>query len=575
MPRSTPDEVKARGAALNAARAAVGLTEQSLQQWAAAGRKESVWIAKHLDAVAVNLLAARAWATLACAIFEGGPPPKIPRRENFRSIEGPPRNATSEVWQGITLRGQYSEPSERSALEHRGSWERYDGPLVLVWNAARGKSRQVVIPLKLANPGTAKGRREAHALTESSCWRGASVVRTWHKGKLRFELHLLVEKPAYVPEGRYDASPRDGRVGVDIGISSAACASVQKEKLAGALLINRSVADRETDKVAAQRERRLQRAMDRSLRATNQDAFQRGSSKKGGRAGAGCRKPGARLRRSKAYQGKRAELAETRRVRAAERERRINEWAVLVVANMGRELVVESVRIKNCAKLWGTSISAFAPSLLVAALKREALKAGGSFMLVETRTTKLSQACICAAVVKKPLSQRVHTCTCPHIGGARFHRDLFSAFLHTAVRQENIPAGDGKTRDFLEASTARLTLGPVAAAERLLGVAASRPGSLITADMLAVEDPFASVEGSRNRPRQRSAPRRAASGAVATQPCRTLDPTEVVSQPLPSGTGLAEGRGKSATAMAGTPSAARKSVPRVRENRKVPVHSDG
>ena len=60
LPHSTPEQVKLRNAALDAARVAVGLTEQSVQQWAGAGRKESGWIAQHLDATAVNLLAERA-----------------------------------------------------------------------------------------------------------------------------------------------------------------------------------------------------------------------------------------------------------------------------------------------------------------------------------------------------------------------------------------------------------------------------------------------------------------------------------------------------------------------------------
>src|SRR4030095_7908995 len=42
-----------------------------------------------------------------------------------------------------------------------------------------------------------------------------------------------------------------------------------------------------------------------------------------------------------------------------------------------------------------------------------------------TATTRLSQACICGNVAKKPLNQRTHRCPC----GVAADRDGFSAFL--------------------------------------------------------------------------------------------------------------------------------------------------
>jgi putative transposase len=44
---------------------------------------------------------------------------------------------------------------------------------------------------------------------------------------------------------------------------------------------------------------------------------------------------------------------------------------------------------------------------------------------VDTRTTRLSQRCVCGAVQRKPLSQRTHRCGC----GVEADRDVFAAFL--------------------------------------------------------------------------------------------------------------------------------------------------
>jgi hypothetical protein len=68
------------------------------------------------------------------------------------------------------------------------------------------------------------------------------------------------------------------------------------------------------------------------------------------------------------------------------------------------------------------------------AIELEALKAGGSFTLIETRTTALSQTCLCGKKEKKTLSQRTHTCDC-NLVGIPVQRDLFSAFLATCVTQ--------------------------------------------------------------------------------------------------------------------------------------------
>ncbi len=62
--------------------------------------------------------------------------------------------------------------------------------------------------------------------------------------------------------------------------------------------------------------------------------------------------------------------------------------------------------------------------------KLRAESAGGSVDEFSTRTTALSQVCLCGQKHKKRLSERVHSCDC----GVRMQRDLFSAYLARHVK---------------------------------------------------------------------------------------------------------------------------------------------
>jgi putative transposase len=63
--------------------------------------------------------------------------------------------------------------------------------------------------------------------------------------------------------------------------------------------------------------------------------------------------------------------------------------------------------------------------MFMSGLRRKAENAGGGLYLFPTQSTKLSQYChLCEEYVKKPLSQRWHTCC-----GIDMQRDLYSAYL--------------------------------------------------------------------------------------------------------------------------------------------------
>jgi hypothetical protein len=94
---------------------------------------------------------------------------------------------------------------------------------------------------------------------------------------------------------------------------------------------------------------------------------------------------------------------------------------------MGHHMRIEKTCFKGWQKRYGKSIALRAPGLFVVHLTRAVAKTGGSLTEVPTSQTKLSQYCHnCKRYVKKPLSQRWHTCSC---GLGPVQRDLYSACL--------------------------------------------------------------------------------------------------------------------------------------------------
>jgi putative transposase len=72
--------------------------------------------------------------------------------------------------------------------------------------------------------------------------------------------------------------------------------------------------------------------------------------------------------------------------------------------------------------------------MFVERLKQKAVNASGSVTEFSTYKTCLSQSCICGKREKKPLSQRMHRCSC----GVEAQRDLFSAYLARFVQDDRL-----------------------------------------------------------------------------------------------------------------------------------------
>jgi len=204
---------------------------------------------------------------------------------------------------------------------------------------------------------------------------------------------------------------KDGTVGLDIGPSSIAAVSSDDAILQQ---LCPSVVEPWNDC------RRIQRAMDRSRRATNLDNFDaKGRAIKGKR----------RWNRSQRYQALAASKRERDRVLAAERKRSHGELANRILGQ-GTTIKTEELSYKSFQKNYGRSVKLRAPGMLISMLQRKAASAGGGVIEIKTRHTRLSQFDhTTGEYIKKPLSQRVHV-----FGDGRtepVQRDLYSAFLAT------------------------------------------------------------------------------------------------------------------------------------------------
>ncbi|MHB1955722.1 MAG: zinc ribbon domain-containing protein, partial [Sulfobacillus sp.] len=166
--------------------------------------------------------------------------------------------------------------------------------------------------------------------------------------------------------------------------------------------------------------RRLQRKLDRQRRANNPDCY----------AGQGRAIKGKRpTRKSRRQQDTQAKLAELFRREAAHRKALHGQMANRIIA-IGTDIHTEKLSYRGFQKMYGKSISVRAPRTFLSILTRKAESAGGSVDEFSTRTTALSQVCLCGQKHKKRLSLRVHACDC----GVVMQRDLFSAYLARHVK---------------------------------------------------------------------------------------------------------------------------------------------
>jgi hypothetical protein len=368
---------KERTALFRAATARFGFTSAAIQKHAETSR-DACWIRDHLGSHDTQTTSLRAFRAVQMYAFGKRGRPRFKGRNRLHSVEGKGDAVIRFRWQ-------------------------YDRPVV-IWD-------NLVLPLKL-DPRDRDGWQEQALSCRTKYVR---VLRRTIRGRTRWFAQLIQE--GFAP--RKDRLPvGDGVVGLDLGPSTIAGVS-ETDAFLEPFCPGVTDMDREI--------RRLQRAMDRSRRATNPDAF----------APDGTCRPGARITiRSRRYRVLAATKADLERRLVAERKRAQGELANRVLAQ-GDIIKLEKVSYLSFQRMFGRSVKRRAPSLFVSVLRRKAASAGAEVIEFSTRTTRLSQfSHDTGECVKKPLSQRWHV----FADGSRVQRDLYSAWLARFVEQDRLDA---------------------------------------------------------------------------------------------------------------------------------------
>jgi putative transposase len=355
-----------RKSAFAAARAEHGFTEYHLSQYATTLRGS--WIGTHIGAHLAQKLVKRA--------FEAANKVACGRARNVRfktksrglhSLEGK-NNEANLVWRTDHL-----------------EWGTLSLPMV------RQATRDPVI---------------RHGL--SSRVKYVRLVRREFRGRHRFYAQLVCEG---LPYKKAEHPIGTGTVGLDIGPSTIAVVGETQASLeqfcAPVVRDHKQI-------------RRLQRKLDRQRRANNPDCYDaQGRVIKG-------KRPKHKSRRQARTE---AVLQNLYRCEAAHRKTLHGQMANRILA-IGADIRTEKLSFKAFQRMYGRSIAVRAPRMFLSILTRKAESAGGQVYEFNTRTTALSQVCLCGQRHKKRLSERIHACDC----GVEMQRDLFSAFLARHVK---------------------------------------------------------------------------------------------------------------------------------------------
>lgn len=375
MPKGTPksSEQKARFAEFTLIADTLGFTDYDLQSYAT-HCKNTCWIGDHLDAHTTQKIGTRAFKAAQRYQFRAGGRPRFkPKWKALESMEGKSNAA------GLRWRDDHLE-----------------------WNT-----------LKLKVVYDPKDQHGVQAFALQNPVKFCRLMRRTLRSKTRWFVQLVL---AGIPKWKEKNPIRQGQSSIDIGPSTIAAVSTTDAFLekfcANVPDLQKAI-------------RRIQRAMERSKRGSNPDHYNKdGTIKRPA--------PGQRLQWvfTNGYLRLRARLRELHRVLAAYRREEHGRLANRVVA-MGHTVMAEKLSYKAFQRMFGRSVRDRAPGEFMDHLRRKAASAGGEVIEFPTRTTKLSQSCQCEAVVKKPLSQRWHDCSC----GVQAQRDLYSAYLGLHVRK--------------------------------------------------------------------------------------------------------------------------------------------
>lgn len=498
-----------------AVRERLGLSRKALEYAGYAHLNGAPHLRRHVTKALAMHLADSVWTGLSRHLFRDASGktqglPRIGRWHDFLRLPGRARSHTDETkWETFRLHGtlaghraaytqadgRFVQPRRMRSIEPDGSWWRYDGPLAIVFSGLADGT--LVLPVRLPSAPSNQAILDHH-LSDPSRWHKIDIVRRRDPnaaGGWQYEAHLLVlteryASPATIVRRTAAAiATADRSAGIDLNVSNVTVASHEGGGDLTITRIDRGPAERQRDRSRTKRARRRQRALDRSRRAMNRDQYHlsKRQEKRARRLEAagrpapdvipsGPRKARADGRPLQAYRRDKLSLR-YRRERAAQvaaaassaqaRRDAARRTAGTLVAAHGFQLVVEDCLVSPWSRRWGASLAAFAPKALLSAIELEASEVAriagqpGGVLRASTRTTALSQHCLCGQRVEKRLGDRVHRCpSCALVGD----RDAVAAALaaHVVFATRGEPAS--ATVDF---DAARATLSNPRTATRL------------------------------------------------------------------------------------------------------------
>ena len=243
-------------------------------------------------------------------------------------------------------------------------------------------------------------------------------------GKRRWYAQLINEG---LPYQKTQNQVSDGLIGLDLNVSNIAFVG---DKQAGLLPFAENVPTYQ------QEIQRLQRQMERSRRANNQQNYRPLFEAKCGRKI--VTKKGQPIKGKREWHNSKTYLQTAAKKRELERKKAAyaksqNRKIVNEILRHGKQIKTEKVSVKGWQKRYGLAIAAKSPGFVQSELKRKAESAGGSFQVFSTRKTALSQTHLNGERIPKSLSQRVHQ----DKTGVVMHRDIFSAYLARFVNDED------------------------------------------------------------------------------------------------------------------------------------------
>jgi len=259
------------------------------------------------------------------------------------------------------------------------------------------------------------------------------IVRRKLNGRNRFYVQLVNEGLPYRKEKNTRGS---GIVGMDLGPQTIALVSDETAELR----VFVAELERRDKEIAS-----LQRHIERQRRANNPDNYQPDRwvrSKTGKRW---IRKKGKPKKGRHKWHISNRQRENERRLselhrKQAEHRKSLHGNLVNHILRLGDHFKMEKVSYKAWQRTFGRSVGFRAPGTFASLLRRKAESAGGRVDEFPTRTTRLSQTCLCGAIEKKPLSERWHDCSC----GLLMQRDLFSGFLARCVENDLLNANKAR-----------------------------------------------------------------------------------------------------------------------------------